>query len=412
MLYVFTWDRQCDKYLEKMSNKTTQKKFYSAPEVVVTAKLTQQAKRRKMNRQIEAFNKARSAKQRYFYLDGKWYTTQRKGESKEQWWNNTVDNITGAGSHNVQTDVSAGWENRRKGQYAKGSDGKVVWVEFTGKSNAGPVGARGQYYNDHLGYVEADIPTDNIKYDRGTDRGKSTTNTRTGVTIGKPGDDGKAERAKTNRQASQEADQKAGNWDAADFVDAIMPTNAIANGVSYIFDKMTGNTYVPMIAQSGFNPFGYAKDLAKGNIGKLLMRGIDAYATLGAPGLAEGIDYLGTRFAPKIGSISAKSGYIPKRANTPSGELSVWNQNSLKTWSGEPAQSFGRRSMERAANEGVKIPGMRWGNNAARSVGTGTTYTYNATTHPYDIMVDRSMQIAPYGTALTDVALQQIANNK
>ena len=109
-------------------------------------------------------------------------------------------------------------------------------------------GARGQYYNDHLGYVEADVPTDNIKYGRGTDRGKSTTNTRTGVTIGKPGDDGKAERAKTNRQASQEADQKAGNWDAADFVDVIMPTNAIANGVLYIFDKMTGNTYVPMIA--------------------------------------------------------------------------------------------------------------------------------------------------------------------
>ena len=46
---------------------------------------------------------------------------------------------------------------------AKGSDGKVIWVEFTGKPNAGPVGARGQYYNDHLGYVEADVPTDNIK---------------------------------------------------------------------------------------------------------------------------------------------------------------------------------------------------------------------------------------------------------
>lgn len=412
MLYVFAWDRQCDKYLEKMSNKTTQKKFYSAPEVVVTAKLTQQAKRRKINRQIAAFNKARAARQRYFYLDGKWFTTQRRGESKEEWWNNTVDNITGAGSHNVQTDISAGWENRRKGQYAKGSDGKVRWIEFTGKSNAGPVGARGQYYNDHLGYVEADVPTDNIKYDKGTDRGKSTTNTRTGVTIGKPGDDGKAERAKTNRQASQEADQKAGNLDAADFVDAIMPTNAIANGVSYIFDKMTGNTYVPMIAQSGFNPFGYAKDLAKGNIGNLLMRGLDAYATLGAPGLAEGIDYLGTRFSPKIGSISAKSRYIPKRANTASGELSRFNQNSFKTWSGESAKSFGRRSMERAANEGVKIPGMRWGNNAAQSVGTGTTYTYNATTHPYDIMIDRAMQIAPYETALTDIALQQIANNK
>lgn len=233
MLHGFTWDRQCDKYLEKMSNKTTQKEFYSAPVAVVTAKLTQQAKQRKNNRQIAAFNKARAAKQRYFYLDGKWYTTQRKGESKEQWWDNTVDNITGAGSHNVQTDISAGWENRRRGQYAKGSDGKVVWVEFTGNSNAGPLGARGPYYNDRLGYVEADIPTDNIKYDRGTDRGKSTTNTRTGVTIGKPGD-------------------------AADSVNAIMPTNAIANVVSYIFDKIIGSTYVPIIVSSGLIPFGYA----------------------------------------------------------------------------------------------------------------------------------------------------------
>lgn len=103
------------------------------------------------------------------------------------------------------------------------------------------------------------------------------------------------------------------------------------------------------------------------------MRGIDAYATLGAPGLAEGIDYLGTRFAPKIESISAKS--------------------------------FGRRSMERAANEGFNVPGMRWGNNAARSINTGTTYTYNATTHPYDIMIDRAMYIAPYETAFTDMSL-------
>ena len=66
MLHGFTRYRQCDKYLEKMSNKTTQKKFYSAPEVVVTAKLTPQAKRRKMNRQIAAFNKARAANKGIF----------------------------------------------------------------------------------------------------------------------------------------------------------------------------------------------------------------------------------------------------------------------------------------------------------------------------------------------------------
>lgn len=383
-----------------------------APEVIITGKMTRQAKQRAANRQLQAFKKARAAKQRYFYLDGKWYTTQKKGETKEQWWNRTVDNVTASGSHNVQTDMSQGWENGNAGQYAKGADGKVRWVKFTGNSNAGPVGAREAEYNPNLGYAQPDFPNDQIQITEGSDRGKAGKNTRTTITIGKPGNDGQAERLKTNREVSQEADQKAGNWDAADFVDAILPTNAIANGVSYAIDKMTGSDYTPYIAKSGLNPFGYAKDMAKGNIGNLLMRGIDAYATLGAPGLSEGIDYLGTRFAPKIADASAKSRYILKRNVTADGELKQWHQNSLRTWSGEPANSFGRRSMERAANEGKRVPGMRWGNNSVQSVNSGTTYTYRGSTHPYDVAVDRAMQIAPYQTALTDIALQQINGNK
>ena len=367
------------------------------PQVEVTAKLSPQAKKRIASRQIQAFNKARAAKQRYFYFNGKWYTTQKRGETKEQWWNNTIDNITASGSHNVQTDLSQGWENGNAGQYAKDKDGKVKWVKFTGNSNSGPVGARGAEYNPNLGYAQPDLPNDQIQ---------------TTITIGKPGDDGQAERPKTNSEVSQLADQKVGNWDAADFVDAILPTNAIANGVSYLIDKMTGTEYTPYIAKSGFNPFGYAKDLAKGNIGNLLLRGVDAYATLGAPGLSKAIDYLGTRFAPKIASMSAKSAYLPKKALTPSGELTPWAQNSLRTFDGQAAQSFGRRSMERAVNEGVKVSGMRWGNNAARSVNTGTSYIYRSSAHPYDVAMDRAMQIAPYEAGLTDIALQQINNNK
>ena len=382
------------------------------PQVEVTAKLSPQAKKRAASRQIQAFNKARAARQRYFYFNGKWYTTQKRGETKEQWWNSTVDNATASGSHNVQTDLSQGWEGGDAGQYAKTKDGKVKWVKFTGNSNSGPVGARGAEYNPNLGYAQPDIPNDQIQIAIGTDRGEAGENPRTTITIGKPGDDGQAERPKTNREVSQLADQKVGNWDAADFVDAILPTNAIANGVSYLIDKMTGTEYTPYIAKSGFNPFGYAKDLAKGNIGNLLLRGVDAYATLGAPGLSKAIDYLGTRFAPKIASMSAKSAYLPKKALTPSGELTPWAQNSLRTFDGQAAQSFGRRSMERAVNEGVKVSGMRWGNNAARSVNTGTSYIYRSSAHPYDVAIDRAMQIAPYEAGLTDIALQQINNNK
>lgn len=381
-------------------------------EVVITGKLTPQAKKRALNRQIAAFNKARKAKQRYFYFDGKWFTTQKKGESKEQWWNSTVDNITASGSHNVQTDVSQGWENGNAGQYAKGKDGKVRWVKFTGNSNAGPVGARGENYNEHLGYAQADLPSDDIRKSVGSDRRSAGKNQRTGVVIGVPGDDGEADRPKTNRQISQEADQKVGNWDAADFVDAIMPTNVIANGVGYAFDKMTGEDYIPFIAKSGFNPFGYAKDLANLNLGNLLLRGVDAYATLGSPGLAEGVDYIGTKFAPKIVSVSSKSKYVPMRANAANDELSTWNQRALMTFNNQPAQSFGRRSMERAASEGIQVPGMRWGNNAARSANTGTTYVYRAAEHPYDIAIDRAMQIAPYQVGAADISLQQINNNK
>lgn len=97
---------------------------------------------------------------------------------------------------------------------------------------------------------------------------------------------------------------------------------------------MTGTEYTPYIAKSGFNPFGYAKDLAKGNIGNLLLRGVDAYATLGAPGLSKAIDYLGTRFAPKIISMSEKSKYLPEKALTPSGELTPWAPKPLQTFDG------------------------------------------------------------------------------
>ena len=55
---------------------------YNGKEIVITAKLTPSAKRKAAQRQIDAFRKARAAKQRYFYLNGKWYTTQKKERQK------------------------------------------------------------------------------------------------------------------------------------------------------------------------------------------------------------------------------------------------------------------------------------------------------------------------------------------
>ena len=138
-----------------------------------------------------------------------------------------------------------------------------------------------------MGYAPADIPGDQIEIEFGSDRGFSGKNKRTNITIGKAGNDGNADRPKTNRRASQEADRKVGNWDAADFVDAISPTTMISNGLSAGLASITGTDYTPYIDKFGFNPFGYAKDLSNMNLGGLAMRGLDAYATLGAPGLAK-----------------------------------------------------------------------------------------------------------------------------
>ena len=69
------------------------------------------------------------------------------------------------------------------------------------------------------------------------------------------------------------------NWDAADFVDALMPINATFNLVS----EATDSDYTPYVMRSGFNPFGYSKDAVEGSASGLLDRSIKAATVLGLP---------------------------------------------------------------------------------------------------------------------------------
>lgn len=265
--------------------------------VTITAKLTPQAKRRAAARQKAAFDAARARGDRYFWFQGDWYNTKKAGESDKYWATHFKDNSKGAGASNVLTNVGGTFKGKKGRNGTYNSEGK--WITFTGKSNAGPVQARGDRYNEHRGWVNADQPTDPIIISSGTNRGNRTTNTRTGVTVGNRIKLTAKEKSNYPRRNPAPTARNM-NWDAADFVDALMPSNLIGNAVDAAVSKVQGYDYVPGIARSGFNPFGYAKDLSTGNAGGLALRGIDAYATLGAPGSSKVIDMGATKIAPKL----------------------------------------------------------------------------------------------------------------
>ena len=252
------------------------------------------------------------------------------------------------------------------------------------------------------------------------------------------------EQAERERVKRESAAKLAKTIDAASFADAILPTNAIGNAFDYAVDQFTGDKYTPAIHRSGFNPFGYAQDAANGNVGGLLVRGVDTYASLGAPGMSEGIDYLGTRFAPRIGSIGNKSIYLTKKATEPvvteSGEIigrQHW-RGALNALTGEniPAgghafgkhiNSYGTRSVQRAINEGALEPLnattkgniTRYANAAWRNSNTGTTDFFrnidgagNLVGNAYDNAIERGMQIAPYYMLGVDATGQILDSRK
>ena len=200
-----------------------------------------------------------------------------------------------------------GWDKlswfRIRGGGKKGVNGTYddngKWITFTARSGAGPVQARGNHYSDHRGWISADLPTDKIITRNGTDRGKQTTNTRTGVTVGNQISLTDKERANYRHYNIAKTAGNA-NWDATDFADIFMPNNAIGQLGGYLYDQVTGRHYQPSTAKSGFNPWGLAKDMSQGNALSVGLRGFDTWSTLGAPGATSFIDKLVHSFAPYI----------------------------------------------------------------------------------------------------------------
>lgn len=247
-------------------------------------------------------------------------------------------------------------------------------------------------------------------------------------------------KGKTNKQVSEEADrQVAKSWGPnhqVDFVDALFPTTAIGNAVSAATSSMMGEKWTPRIYASGFNPLGYGKALTRvfdgdvaGGLAEGAVRGVDAYATLGMPGAANMVDKGMTRFAPRLLPVSSKSKYIP-RGGVENGTLSKWNWNSLARGGSRAKQSSwfkgtrsvtegGRRSMQRAANEGFQFTGFKgadkagqWATNFGQNTNTGTAYFFRGAPTSYDVAADRAVQLTPWLGAPADVATQQLYDNQ
>lgn len=230
---------------------------------------------------------------------------------------------------------------------------------------------------------------------------------------------------KTNKQASKEADKQI-TWDSADFLDLMSPQTVMGNFIDMGTSALTGEKYTPSTYKAGYNVLGLAKDMHEGNYGNAAFRGLDAYLTLGAPGASRFIDYAGTRFAPRLTNLSAKSRYIPKggTVQTSGGRtLNNWNLRSLSGNNTSRINGYGMRSMQRAANEGVldrfAINGginnaTRYGNAAVQNANTGTTYIYrnvdkagNLIGNSYDNAIDAATKfITPFAFASEPIVQQ------
>ena len=233
-------------------------------------------------------------------------------------------------------------------------------------------------------------------------------------------------KGKTNRQVSEEADRKQ-TWNSADFIDAISPQTAIGNFINMGTSALMGEKYTPQIYKAGYNIPGLAKDMVEGNYGDAAFRGVDAYMMFGMPGAGKAIDWAGTRFAPRLGTMGPKSAYLSRKATVavPEGGRQI-NPMAMRAISGNGTSrvnGFGMRSMQRAANEGMldrfAINGgmnnaTRFGNAAVQNANTGTTYIYrnvdkagNLIGNSYDRAVDAAVKgVSPFGLASEPVVQQ------
>ena len=328
-----------------------------------------------------------------------------------------------------------------KQAYEKARSNKVKYFGYKGKVYSSDLkdGRNNMtemmsYYGNNLGYDK-----DPRLQNKASRRARENYRNRE-LRVSSPKVDKEAEKRKELERVKKESlAQFAKDFNAAKFVDAVMPTNLLGNTVDAGIDYVSGEDYTPRIHKSGFNPFGYAEDVTNGNVGGLAVRGIDAYTTLGMPGARKVIDWAGTKWAPQIFNISSKSKYIVKGGTDPvvdeAGNVIARVPNKWNVWSltrgsrnpgvagesahtvaGESIKEYGNRSVQRAVSEGV-LPATdkgaastaRWANAAWQNANTGDVFFFRSPgVHPYDYAIDKAIEVVPYWGVGANAATQAI----
>lgn len=233
----------------------------------------------------------------------------------------------------------------------------------------------------------------------------------------------------TNKGASEKADREAIKVDPVEFVDLMMPDNYIGNTLDAGASSLMDEPYTYKTHKSGLNLLGWGQDAVTGNVAGLGERGLSLISYTGAPWIGKGLNYLGTKFAPKIAALSEKSRYIPMKALDPvmkggkrvGSQLNKWSTNALK--GSEPLNEFGRRSIERATKDGTldmfRINGgmnnaAKWGTRVVQNPKTGTAYIYRNSVNgvpignAYDQVVDAAVEVMPKAVQATGQLLHPV----
>ena len=130
-----------------------------------------------------AWNKARTAGNRYFWFNGRTYNTKKKGESDAYWAKHFKDNATSGGANNIQTDVglSGGWKGV-KGANIGRYNTKGQWIRSKQSIKNVPknavYGARGDSVrqSDYKIFAPIDKPKTAQTIGSGSNKGTKTTN--------------------------------------------------------------------------------------------------------------------------------------------------------------------------------------------------------------------------------------------
>lgn len=327
---------------------------------------------------------------------------------------------------------------RSQGKEAFGYKGKVYSTDLGDKATNKNMTRMKNLYGNYLGYQK-----DPKLQNKQSRAGREAQNKRLNVDDSYKQTSKEGQERKVRRQALIDSASKISqNFTADKLVDALTPMSVIGNTIGQGVAALNGENYNGHLYRSGFNPMGYAQDMMDGNALGVAERGLDAWGWFGAPGLSKAVDWAGTRFAPRISSISSKSAYLGKKATEPiiteSGEIigrQPWKgavnaisgeaipKGSMAT--GKNVTSYGTRSVQRAANEGILEPlainsGMnnatRFGNAAWRNNNTGLTYVFrntdgagNLIRNSYDVAVDNAVAGAP-GFATVSIPTVRITN--